>query len=269
MLSDDHDALSHADAPPDGDRKVMPDGLSRLDELPDLTDAARRLLARIQGRTYANMLHVVECFVSGVADLGPAAREWLRTVERAAATGTPETYRFVVSFDCLVNAAQGRCPWSCQAAALALALQAQAHYRSSLAPGDPLSSRWRALFLENWRRAAPRAVRAEQAWVRADAAIDAAEQAAAVADLLALLATLDAAVQSQAAADAACFLGSTAAHAAPAHAIRALLQRAYRWQYVGIAIQEARFVALLQSLLDPAALRRVRTAVAPLLTAVR
>ena len=269
MHSDCHDALSKADPSPDGDRKAMPDGLSRLDELPALGDAARRLLARIQARTYANMLSVVECFASGGADIAPADRDWLRAVERAAAAETPENYRFVVPFDRLVIATQGRCAWAGHAVALALALQAQAHYRSSIAPDDQLSNVWRALFLQNWRRVAPRAVSAEKAWWRADAVLDAAGRAAAVGDLLALLATLDAAVQTQAAADAACFLGSAAARAAPPRAVRALLRRAYRWQYVGIGIQEARFVALLQSLLDAGELRRLRTAVAPLLAAVR
>jgi len=254
----------------------MPDGLSRLDELPALAAKPRRLLARLQARSYAGMLHVIERFAEGAASSGgpdgataQPAHDWLRRLECASSPGMPNGYRFVVPLDLMAQAAQASPAWARHALALAFALQAQAHYRASIEPDDALCGRWRALFLENWRRVAPRAVQEERAWMREDQGLDAAARSAAVEHLLALVAALDAAVQSQAAADVASFLASTRLYGAPAPAVRALLQRAYRWQYVGIGVQEARFVARLQSLLDAGQLRRMRNALAPLLAAVR
>ena len=270
------DASSRSDPPVESVCKPLPDGLSRLDELPALAANPRRLLARIQARSYAGMLHVIERFADGAAPTGGTAGaialpayDWLRRLELAAAAGTPNGYRFVVPLDFMAQAAHASPAWARHALALAFALQAQAHYRASIEPDDALCGCWRALFLENWRRVAPRAVQEEHAWTREDLMLEAAARSAAVEQLLALVAALDAAVQSQAAADAACFLASARRRGAPARAVRALLLRAYRWQYVGIGIEEARFVARLQALLDAGQLRRLRHALAPLLAAVR
>jgi hypothetical protein len=252
-----------------GRDKALPDGLSRLDELPALAGEQRRLLAQIQAHTYGNMLRVIECFAVCVAD-GSAlpVHDGAFRFDLAPADDTPPGYRFVVPVDAVALAAAGRCGWARHGLALAVALQAQAHYRASIEPDDDLAEHARVLFLGNWRRVAPRAREAERAWLQADRLLDGARRDAAIIDLLALVVRFDAAVRAQAAADARCFLDARPG-AVGGRAIRALLLRAYRWQYVGIGLQEARFVVLLQSLLDGAQLRRVRTALAPLLAAVR
>ena len=47
----------------DFSKKFLPDGLSKVAELPFLTPAAKRFFSQIQGRTYANMFALVERFI--------------------------------------------------------------------------------------------------------------------------------------------------------------------------------------------------------------
>ena len=44
-------------------KKFLPDGLSKVDELPFLRPAETRFLSQIQGRTYANMFALVERYI--------------------------------------------------------------------------------------------------------------------------------------------------------------------------------------------------------------
>ena len=48
----------------DSTRKFLPDGLTGVTFLDFLSSADRRLLSQIQGRTYANMFGLVECFIN-------------------------------------------------------------------------------------------------------------------------------------------------------------------------------------------------------------
>ncbi|MGH8432509.1 MAG: hypothetical protein ACREUF_19125, partial [Solimonas sp.] len=43
--------------------KFLPDGLSRIGELPFLTSEQARFLSQVQGRTYANIFGLVERYI--------------------------------------------------------------------------------------------------------------------------------------------------------------------------------------------------------------
>src|SRR5262249_55745889 len=98
----------------DHDKKFLPDGLSKVGELPWLSDAERRLISQIQGRTYANLFGLVERFinakmleVSRTHTLGDQValealvrfsdeelkhQELFRRIERMMAAGMPAGY---------------------------------------------------------------------------------------------------------------------------------------------------------------------------------
>ena len=129
------------------------------------------MLLRIQARSHVGLLRVAERFA--VAQGGHAdARvdDWLAQLEATTAAALPHDYRFLIPVDWLAQSAGGRCAWARHALALASALQAQAHYRSSIAPEGELSPGWRALFLANWRRVAPRAAQASTCPAQASSA---------------------------------------------------------------------------------------------------
>ncbi|HVE88496.1 MAG TPA: hypothetical protein VNA44_02245, partial [Burkholderiaceae bacterium] len=60
----------------DFNKKFMPDGLSKINELSFLQPAEMRLLSQIQGRTYANMFALVERFI-GAKILEISKEHWL------------------------------------------------------------------------------------------------------------------------------------------------------------------------------------------------
>jgi len=44
-------------------KKFLPDGLSKVEQLPFLTAAEKRLFSQVQGRTYANIFGLVERYI--------------------------------------------------------------------------------------------------------------------------------------------------------------------------------------------------------------
>jgi hypothetical protein len=61
------------------------------------------------------------------------------------------------------------------------------------------------------------------------------------------------------------FLAQGEYSAPQAQAIREVLLRAYRWQYIVSGVQEGSFVGHLQEMLSPAQMGRITTALAPLM----
>ncbi|MEO8753975.1 MAG: hypothetical protein ABI624_14995, partial [Casimicrobiaceae bacterium] len=57
-------------------RKFLPDGLSKVTELPFLNADEQRLFSQVQGRTYANMFALVERFI-GAKMLEISRSHWL------------------------------------------------------------------------------------------------------------------------------------------------------------------------------------------------
>ena len=77
-------------------------------------------------------------------------------------------------------------------------------------------------------------------------------------------------LQAQAAADADYFLRVALADVSATRkqrSIRALLLRAYRWQYIVSGVQHPHFGKLLGSMTTPAQMQRIQSALQPILTA--
>ena len=103
----------------DFSKKFLPDGLSKVDQLPFLSADQKRFYSHVQGRTYANMFALVERFIGAkVTDLSRTHalgdqvafealvrltdeelkhQELFRRLELKVAPGMPSGYVFVQS----------------------------------------------------------------------------------------------------------------------------------------------------------------------------
>lgn len=253
----------------DLDRKFLPDGLSRVGELPFLSSGEARLLSQVQGRTYANMFALVERFVGAGA---PAPNEADRLGDPAALAALadaqmPPGYRFVPEACAAAGALPAtRSDWAMMALTLGIELFALAHYRSSIGAAHELCPLWRDVFRFHWQQQSQHAIVDEMAWRLEHARLTEAERDRGVDDLIALVGAADEAARAQAAADAGYFLAS-AGHAFgsdEAAAVKDRLFAAYRWQYIVSGAQEPRFGEVLQALTTRAQRQRIALALAPI-----
>lgn len=270
------------------DRKFMPDALSKLDELPFLQPDERLLLSQIQGRTYANMLALLERFI-GAKTLEISRDHWLgdqvalealvrfadeelkhqalfRRLEAIAAKRMPGGYAFRPDANEVAAAVLRRSTWAALGLTLDIELASQAHYRSSIESAQDLSELWQDVFLFHWKEEAQHAVLDELEWRREDARLLDVERDRGVDDLIELVAVVDDIVQSQARADADYFLRCAGRSFSPAeaNAIGDVMLKAYRWQYIASGMQEPRFVAVLKTLASPRQMERIGIALAPI-----
>ena len=117
----------------DREHKFLPDGLTRVRELPFLSAAEQRFLGQIQGRTYANLFGLIERAVNG-AVLGLCSdhrfgdqvaleslvrfsdeelkhQELFRRVEALIAAGMPDGYRVVADADDVARVVLAKSTW--------------------------------------------------------------------------------------------------------------------------------------------------------------
>lgn len=273
----------------DFSKKFLPDGLSGVRELPFLSEEERRLVSRIQGRTYANMFGLVERFISvkvlelcrehalgdqiafealvRFTDEELKHQELFRRLEAMTAAGMAPGYTFAPQANDVAGFVLGRSTWAVLGLTCHIELFTLAHYREAIEPDGELSELWKDVFLHHWLEESQHAALDELEWRREDARLTREQRDAAVGDLIELVSAVDGIVQVQAAADAEYFLALCKKEPGPgdARAVRAGFLRAYRWQYIGSGATAERFTAILASLLDDAQLARVRAALAPLL----
>lgn len=270
-------------------RKFLPDGLSKIEQLPFLNDAERRLVSQIQGRTYANMFGLVERFI-GAKILEVSREHWLgdqvalealvrftdeelkhqelfRRLERMAAEGMPAGYAFLPQPNDVANAVLGKCTWAVLALTCHIELFTQAHYRHSIEPDAHLSELWKDVFLYHWKEESQHAILDELEWVREDARLSAQARDRAVDDLIALVGAVDGLLQMQAGADADYFVKvcGRALTSAQAESVRAALLNAYRWQYIVSGVKDERFLNILGGMIDASQAARINAALQPIL----
>jgi hypothetical protein len=272
----------------DLDRTFLPAGLSLVDELEFLTQAQRRTLSQVQGRTYANLFGLVERFIG--AKMLEVSREHalgdqtafealirftdeelkhqalFRRIEEMLAADMPPGYVCAAEPNAVAQAVLSKSTWAVLGLTCHIELFTQAHYRASIAADDTLSPLWKDVFLFHWREESQHAILDEMEWQREDARLAPAERDAAVDDLIALVGAVDGILQGQANVDAgyfACHL-ETSLSAARVQRVRDSILKAYRWQYIVSGVAEPRFQALLASLVTPEQLRRIQDALAPL-----
>jgi hypothetical protein len=276
----------------DFNRKFMPDGLSKIRELTFLRPDEARFLSQIQGRTYANMFALVERFI-GAKVLEISKDHWLgdqvalealvrltdeelkhqalfRRLDAMAAADMPAGYRFVPDANEVARAVLSKSTWAVLGLTLDIELFTQAHYRSSIDPDPNLSELWKDVFLFHWKEESQHAILDELEWRREHARLSVAERDQGVDDLIELVGAVDGVVQAQAGADADYFVTAAKRRFSSAEeaAIRDVLLKAYRWQYIVTGVQEPRYAGVMQELVTPAQMERIGQALAPILSNV-
>ncbi len=272
-------------------RKFLPDGLSLVDEPAFLTPDDQRLLSQIQGRTYANIFGLVERFI-GAKILEVSRDHWLgdqtalealvrftdeelkhqelfRRVERLAAEHMPPGYRCVADPNEVAAAVLGKSTWAVLGLTCDIELFTQTHYRSSIQPEENISELYKDVFLFHWKEESQHAILDELEWRRENARLTPAERDQAVTHLIELVGAVDGIVQAQARSDADYFSAMAPRFDTQrVEQIRALVLKAYRWQYIVSGVMEPRFQKILFGMLDTPQAERIGQALAPLMYAV-
>ena len=271
-------------------KKFLPDGLSLIQELAFLKAAEKVFLSQIQGRTYANVFGLVERFI-GAKALEISREHWLgdqialealvrftdeelkhqemfRRLDRMAADGMPVGYTFLPPPNDVANVVLQKSTWAVLGLTLDIELFTQAHYRQSIDPDSNLSALWKDVFLFHWKEESQHAIIDELEWRSENARLTGEQRDAAVSDLIDLVAAVDGLLQMQSTADAAYFIANAGRQfsASEIEAIGTLILKAYRWQYIGSGVQDARFTDVLSSMVTPVQMERIGAALAPLVS---
>ena len=285
----DHDVIRGRK--PDFGKKFLPDGLSMAAKLPFLSAEGQRLFSQVQGRTYANVFGLVERFI-GAKVLEISRGHWLgdqvalealvrftdeelkhqelfRRLETMVAAGMPPGYRFLPQPNDVAQAVLAASTWAVLALTCNIELFTQVHYRSSIDPDMQVDPLWKDVFLFHWKEESQHAMLDEMEWLREDERLDSAQRDRAVDDLIGLVSAVDGICRMQATADAEYFLQTAGREfdAAQARAIGDTLLAAYRGQYIVSGVQDARFLAILGSMIDARQGARINAALAPIVGA--
>ena len=267
----------------------LPAGLSKVDELAFLSRGERRLLSQVQGRSYAYIFGLVERFI-GAKVLELSGQHWLgdqvalealvrfsdeelkhqelfRRIEAMLDARMPPGYRKVADPNEVARAVLASSTWSVLALTCHIELFTQQHYQQSIAPQEQLSPLWKDVFRFHWMEEVQHAILDELEWKREHARLTMRQKEQAVDDLIGLVAAVDGILQAQAAADADYFIAIAGRRYTGEEetGIRALLTRAYRWQYIVSGVQHPHFARLLTSMTTEAQMGRIQAALAPIL----
>lgn len=273
----------------DFSHKFLPDGLSKVDELAFLTDAERRALSQVQGRTYAYLFGLVERFIGAKVleqsrehSLGDQValealvrfgdeelkhQELFRRVEALISQKMPGGYATVADPNEVARVVLSKSTWAVLALTCHIELFVQSHYEHSIDQDASLSPLFKDIFRYHWRDECQHAILDELEWRRVNARLTPEEREAAVSDLIDLVAAVDGIVQGQAALDAAYFLRLCDRNFADdeQRAIKKLLVKAYRWQYIISGVQHRHFGRLLTEFTTAAQMKRIQSALAPIM----
>jgi hypothetical protein len=272
----------------DFDHTFLPAGLSLVDQLPFLSGAERRVLSQVQGRTYACIFGLVERFI-GAKVLELSGQHWLgdqvalealvrfsdeelkhqelfRRIENMLDARMPPGYRRVADPNEVARAVLGKSTWSVLALTCHIELFTQAHYEQSIEPQDDLSPLWKDVFRYHWMEEVQHAMLDELEWAREHDRLTLRQKEQGVDDLIALVGAVDGILQAQSAADAEYFLAIAGRRLTGEEetGIRALLLRAYRWQYIVSGVQHPHFARLLTGMTTQAQMNRIQAALAPI-----
>ena len=188
----------------DFDKKFMPDGLSKINELTFLQPAEMRFLSQVQGRTYANIFGLVERYI-GAKILEISKHHWLgdqvalealvrftdeelkhqelfRRLDQMAAAGMPTGYSFKPQPNDVAGAVLSKSTWAVLGLTLDIELFSQAHYRSSIDPDPNLSDLWKDVFLFHWKEESQHAILDEMEWRHEHARLNEAQRDQSVTD---------------------------------------------------------------------------------------
>src|SRR5688572_10673478 len=272
-------------------RKFLPDGLTKVNDLPFLTAEEKRTMSHVQGRSYACIFGLLERFIStktlemairyGLGDqvaLEGLVRfsdeeikhqELFRHIENALAAKMPGGYALVADANEVARTILGKSSWAVLAMTCHVELFTQVHYRESIERDEELSDLYRDIFRFHWLEECQHAVMDEIEWGREDRKLSAAERDRAVNELIELLQLLDGVLRAQAASDAAYFLRLCERDftAAEQRAIRDGVLRAYRWQYIASGARHPQFRKVFEGMASRAQVQRFNAAIEALVDA--
>ncbi|MBB5467708.1 MULTISPECIES: hypothetical protein [unclassified Paraburkholderia] len=272
----------------DMSQKYLPDGLSLVPDFIMLSEAEKRFVSQIQGRTYANVFGLVERFIN--AKVLEVSRDyWLgdqvalealvrfsdeelkhqalfRRIEKMIGETLPAGYRFDVDPDALAAVVLGKSTWAVLAMTLHIELFSQIHYRQSIHPDDQLSELFKDVFLYHWKEESQHAILDELEWKRHDATLTDAARDNAVNEFIDLMIAIDGILRGQATADSRYFIANCgrAVVEAEAMSIEANFHHAYRWQYLHSGMHHPHFAEVLDRLVSEEQGMRIRAALATL-----
>jgi hypothetical protein len=272
----------------DFSQKFLPEGISRIDRLDFLTPEQKVLLSQVQGRTYANMFGFVERFITAKV-LEQTRDHWLgnqvalealvrftdeelkhqalfRRIEKMMADGMAPGYQFLADPDEVASAVLKKSTWAVLALILEIELFTQEHYKQSIEPEENLSDLYKDVFLFHWKEETTHAIMDELEWPREDKKLAPAQRDQAIDEVIELVAAVDGILQAQCAADLDYFLKVCKAsfNEDEIARIKAVVLKAYRWQYIFSGVEHPRFQKLLIDLTTEDQRQRINTALATL-----
>jgi hypothetical protein len=276
----------------DFSKKFLPDGLSKVAQLPFLQADEQRLFSQVQGRTYANMFALVERFI-GAKVLEISRDHWLgdqvalealvrltdeelkhqemfRRLDAMMAPQMAAGYCFLPQPNDVAQAVLASSTWAVLALTCDIELFSQAHYRSSIDSETQIDPLWKDVFLFHWKEESQHAILDEIEWMRADQRLDMSQRDQAVSELIGLVGAVDGIVQMQAEADAKYFaaVAGRAFDESQIKEIGTTMLAAYRWQYIVSGVQDPRYLELLGSMINAGQGARINEALRPIVATV-
>jgi hypothetical protein len=269
-------------------QRFLPDGLARIANLQFLWPDELRLLNQVQGRTYANMLGLMERFIGTkmpeircaqwsdnqvalqaltcFTDDGLKHQKLFRRIEALVAESMPYGYRFAALPHKVAQTTTAASPWATLAFTRHIELLTHAHHLVSLEPDSELSALYKDVLLFHSIEESQHALFDELEWFIENARLSPVQRDEAVDDLVGIFFALDEIVRTQARADTRYFLESNgrALDGPQAEGVGQVLLRAYRWQYIACSVQHPHFIGLLDSMLSDKQVQRFVAALAPL-----
>ena len=258
----------------DFNKKFLPDGLSKVQELEFMPDGDKKLLSQIQGRTYANVFGLVERFicakimeVSGDYMFGDQValeglvrfsdeelkhQEMFRRIDSMIGEHMPDGYQFQPNPNEVASVVLEKSSWAVLALTCHIELFTQAHYKQSIEPDEDLSDLYKDIFLFHWKEESQHAIMDEMEWVKQDKKLTEGERDQAVQDMIDLVVAVDGILQVQSEADSEYFhnICSDNYDGQQRQVIEAKLLEAYRWQYIISGVQEPRFLKILGGMIN-------------------
>ena len=272
----------------DFSKKFLPDGLSKVHQMDFLSEAEKRLISQIQGRTYANVFGLVERFINAkvlevsrdhwlsdqtalealvrFSDEELKHQELFRRIDRLIANGMPAGYSFVPQPNDVATVVLGKSTWAVLALTCHIELFTQAHYKQSIEPDDHGSDLYKDVFLYHWKEESQHAILDELEWTREDEKLTPEQRNHAVDDLIELIGAVDQILQAQGEADTQYFLKLSGRSFSPEEVemIKTGVLKAYRWQYIVSGVAQPRFMRILRGFISEAQGHRINEALAPI-----
>ena len=258
----------------DFNKKFLPDGLSKANDIPFLTDKEKVFFSQVQGRTYANIFGLVERFICAkvmevsqdhvlgdqtalealirFSDEELKHQELFRRLDAMAAKQMPSGYTVVADPNEVAQAVLSKSDWAVLGLTLHIELFTQAHYHESIEPDNNLSSLWKDVFLYHWKEESQHAIMDELEWIKVDASLSDSERDQAVTDLIDLVVAVDGILQAQSKQDAHYFVANCerAFSSDDVTCIEETFLKAYRWQYIISGVQVPHFNKVLGQLIN-------------------